>query len=65
MAPIMVQFVLVCSHATSQNLEVPGNRRPNDHGFAFQAKGHGKNMISSLPNEQMNEIIETLFVGQP
>ena len=36
-------FVPVCSHPTSQKLDVPPlNRRPHDHGFAFQAKGHGK-----------------------
>ena len=37
-------FVLVCSHATSHKLDVTTlNRRHPDHGFAFQAKGHGKN----------------------
>ena len=35
--------VPVCSHPTFQKLDVPLlTRRPHDHGFAFQAKGHGK-----------------------
>ena len=26
-------------------LDIPGNRRLHDHGFAFQAKGHGKKVL--------------------
>ena len=41
--------VLVSSHATSQNLKVIlWNRRHHDHGFSFQAKGHGCQRLSKF-----------------
>ena len=36
-------------------LELPGkNRRRHDHGFAFQAENHGKNIVNILDTNKLD-----------